>query len=376
MEYYAKALADDTTEVYLVSCSSTPIEKDSFEELYPNVYRLKENKTTNGFFKTLGFLKKLYRFAKSRKNNPSFLFYPSPLVNLEFLSVLYLRLLKRQKVFYEFNEVRKYSSTFSEPYSLRKPGYSIKKIVYKTVFFIMELFLSTYSGLVCISTSIEKYGHSFNKKTVRIPILTDPYLEQSDSSTVYSVSEAFNIGFSGSIHLQKERLKDFFKVLSQLKEAGFLFHLNLCGHVNKRHRSLIFDTLLPDLGIMGNVTYYGNLDATELSTFLSQQELLVIPRGYTKQNKYGFSTKLSDYLNHKKPILVTKVSDNDRYIFDGKNGFIVPPDDDRLMLNKLIHIIKNYDDIADPIKVAAQKTSKEHFYYKMYQDKLFTFLFQ
>ena len=45
---------------------------------------------------------------------------------------------------------------------------------------------------------------------------------------------------------------------------------------------------MANLEIKNNIEYFGNLNAKELSTFLNQQQLLVIPRGYTLQNHYGF----------------------------------------------------------------------------------------
>lgn len=376
MMYYAQAIADQDTSVYLATCCTSSITKHDFEELFPNVFVLKTKKTTQSFFGTIAYIKNYYRFSKTVSDNSAYLFYPSPLVYLEIIALFYLKFLKKCSVFYELNEVRKHTATFHQAVSFRRPLYSIKKMVYKTVFNVLELALKSYDGLICISTAIEKYGQKFNKRTVRVPILTNPYFEKSVSSNTYAKDKSFNIGFSGSIHPSKENLNAFFEVLGRLKENEIEFTLNLCGPIKDTHKVLLLDNHASALGIKENINFYGKLNAQELSTFLDQQELLVIPRGYTLQNNFGFSTKLSDYLDHAKPILVTDVSDNKLFIEDGINGFIVPPNNNDLMYEKLIYIITNYKELNESIKVNARETSLKSFYYKNYHKPLNQFLFK
>ncbi|WP_396601134.1 glycosyltransferase [Algibacter sp. R77976] len=376
MLYYAQALANKNTSVYLVSCSSSTINKKSFKEVLPNVFILNNNNLTYSFLGTFKFVKKLYKFSKKTQTENAFIFYPSPLVYLEITSLFYLKLIKREAVFYELNEVRKHTSAFHKKSSFKRLKYSIKKIIFKTSFSFLELFLCFYDGLICISSAIEEYGKKFNKNTIRIPILTNPDLKKEFSNIIYSKGNSFNIGFSGKIHPDKENLLNFFKVLSKLKNKGIVFTLNLCGPIEEKHKNLLLDKAAKSLNIKENINYYGNLNTKELSTFLSQQQLLVIPRGYTKQNHFGFSTKLSDYLNHGKPILITDVSDNKLFIKDSYNGFIVPADDNEKMLTKIEQIVKNYNDIYEVIERNAMETSKKSFYYRNFESRMSIFLFK
>lgn len=376
MLYYAQALANENTLVYLITCSSSPINKNSFQELYPNVYILKDNTITQSFSGTFKFVKNLFKFSEESVKEKAFLFYPSPLIYLELMALFYLKLIKKCHVYSELNEVRKFSSSFHKKASLKRPKYSIKKMIYKSTFSVLELFLRFYDGLICISTSMIGYGKKFNDNLIRIPILTDPNIKLEYSNSTYSNPLAFNIGFSGTIHPDKENLLEFFKVLSKLKENKYKFSLNLCGPIDKKHADLLLINEAKYLNIKENINYYGNLNTKELSTFLNQQQLLVIPRGYTKQNHYGFSTKLSDYLNHGKPILITDVSDNKLFIKDGVNGFMVPPNDSEKMYHKIAYIVDNYNNIFNSIQCNAIETSKNSFYYKNFSEDLNKFLFK
>lgn len=124
MLYYAKALADNNQKVYLVSCSSSEIVLDNFNEIEPNIFILNNSKLTQSLYGTIIFLRNLEKFSKKQKGERSFLFYPSPLVYLELFSLIYLKYKKKLPVFYELNEVRKYSSSFHDKLSIKKIIYS------------------------------------------------------------------------------------------------------------------------------------------------------------------------------------------------------------------------------------------------------------
>ncbi|OIQ27500.1 MAG: hypothetical protein BM564_12055 [Bacteroidetes bacterium MedPE-SWsnd-G2] len=376
MLYYAQACASHKTAVYLITCSDSPIDQNAFKEIYPNIFVLEGNSITTSFLGTFKFIKNLFKFSKQITESSSFLFYPSPLVYLEVIALYYLKFRKKRNVFYELNEIRKYTSTFQDKLSFKHPMYSIKKIIYQAVFSTLEIALPYYDGLVCISTAIKDYGQKFNPSTIRIPILTNPDLKKEFSNNIYSNKETFNIGFSGSIHPVKENLLNFFNVLGQLKSNNCTFQLNLCGLIEKDHQTLLLEKTASKLNINDCIHYFGMLNQKELSTFLSQQQLLIIPRGFTLQNNYGFSTKLSDYLDHSKPVLVTDVSDNKLFIEDNVNGFLVPPDDNSKMFEKLKFIISNYNELEEEIKVNANTTSRQSFYYKNYSEVLRNFFFK
>ena len=370
MIYYAKALADSNNQAYLVSCCSNKWSNQSFVELEPNVFLLNQKKVTINFLSTFFFIRRLSKFTNSKEVTKTFILYPTAFVFLELLTVFYLKLYKKNLVFYELNEIRKHASSYEAPMSFKRMVYSVKKIIFKTLVTLIQPLLYFYDGLICISTEIENYGKYFNKNTLRIPILTDPASNFKQSNNYYFTKGKFNIGFSGSIHPIKENMQAFIEVIEKLQANGYAVSFNLCGVIFKTYSN----EFLQRCDSMEELNYYGYLNDVEMSTFLSQQNLLVLPRGSTLQNKYGFSTKLSDYLNHKKMVLVTDVSDNALYIKDGVNGFIVPPDDKILMFEKIEYIIQNFRELEKNIVPNTVKTVENDFNYKLFKNCLRDFL--
>ena len=194
--------------------------------------------------------------------------------------------------------------------------------------------------------------------------MTDSDVSVSTSEgTKYHTVGYFNIGFSGSIIPTKENLLEFVMVLNELTVKGYKIKFNMCGSIKEDDHMLLKNVEK----LKGTLAYYGRLNKNELSDFLSQQDLLVIPRGYNLQNKYGFSTKLSDYLNHQKIILLTDISDNKLFIKDGINGFMVPPDNTQVMLNKIEYIINNFSELEKVIIPKAKELSKSAFDYRNFR---------
>lgn len=367
---YAKALAVNQNQIYLISSCSNKLSDPEFAELAPNIFLLDKKNITLNFLATFLFLRRLDKFSKSKGDTRTFVLYPTAFVFLELLTILYLKIYKQNLVFYELNEIRKYASSYEAPMSFNRFLYSLKKIIFKVLFTITQPLLSLYDGLICISTEIEKYGQQFNKNTLRIPILTDSNYDFKYSEKKYCTEGSYNVGFSGSIHPIKENLNGFIDIIEKLKATGYSVSFNLCGGIFKTYRA----EFLRRCDSMQELNYYGFLNELEMSTFLIQQHLLVLPRGYTEQNRYGFSTKLSDYLNHKKMVLVTDVSDNSLYIKDGVNGFVVPPNNNDLMYEKLKYIIENFSSLEKVVIPNTIKTVQNEFDYKIFTPSLTNFL--
>lgn len=255
MKYYAKALADKNHRIFLVS-TSNKISEQKFKEIAENIFLLSKENNVKGLFGTLHFFRSLHAYTKQKGGNSSFLFYPTQVIPIHIWGLLYLKFYRKYSLYYELNEVRKYVSSYEDPLSLKKLIYSIKKIIYKSAFTILEPTLAFYDGLVCISTAIEEYGRKYNHNTIRVPILTDPEIKFELSDRIYSTPGKFNIGFSGSIIPSKENLDGFTSVLSKVNETGYQICFNLCGTISQRD----YEEFIDNHKYTYQINYYGNLN--------------------------------------------------------------------------------------------------------------------
>jgi glycosyltransferase involved in cell wall biosynthesis len=127
--------------------------------------------------------------------------------------------------------------------------------------------------------------------------------------------------------------------------------------------------------VEGKVAHIGNIEPESLIHEFQKYHLLILPRPLSRQSKYGFSTKLSEYLISGIPVLVTDVSDNALYIKDNLSGYLITPGSISTMTDKIMEIIKGYDSNASVIAANALQTAREKLDYRLYSKTFIDFFY-
>lgn len=352
---YIKTLQIKSVESIFLYCSSGILEYN----LLNGIKKIKKTNLSNF----------LIRFSNKKT---CFLIYPSTKMFPELALLFYLKFILKRSVFYELNEVRKYSITLeTSVFDLfRKPFWFIKTKIKYFLSFIQELTLPYYDGLITISDNLSMLYFKRNKNILQIPILAEVPVKINPPLR-YNYDNPFKIVFTGTVNIRKENLH--FVLNSMYNLRSYNIELHLYGSLDTQNKKEL-ENLKNKYNLNKNLYYHGVVNSSSLNSVYKKAHLLILPRGYTKQNHYGFSTKLSDYLVSGRPILVTNVSDNPKYIKDNINGFIIPPDSLESMTNKIKYIYSNYNSLNESISNNALQTVKESFDYKLYSNKLFQFL--
>jgi glycosyltransferase involved in cell wall biosynthesis len=346
---YARALSASGTEVILTSKlnrQSTSIELretgiKGVTYLGTPMPRVKK-KINDVYLENLYFLvyfrylRKISRLLKSREGATTFLLYPGSLA-LMVVALLYLKILKGKKVFVEKNEMMA-GIALNYPLSNRPVKFVILSLV-KLFLFVTGLFQDLltpcFTGIIAISSRIEKLYRRFNSSVIRIPILC----EGSSNIDNPNALNRFSIGYTGDINQNKDGLFSFIRVLGKLKSTHE-FDFFTWGSVGGKTQFSKLSQLIDELGLNNQIHYQGLVKSSELATAIANLDLLVLPRPLNFQTQYGFSTKLGEYMISGIPVLATDVSDNSNYITDGQNGFIVRPEDETAMLDTLKRILE------------------------------------
>lgn len=390
MMNYAKALALEGVRVYLCSVSlPNNISVETLNEVCHNIFLVgTEDKKQFGRISrklrsyiniliTFNYLKKIIKLSKQINGETVFYIYPTGALSIDLVSLVYVKFMHNYNLFYEVNELRRASlqnHIFSR--NILKKVYELFSYAISFIkFWIVEILTKYYDGLVCISTNIENYFNKYNNNTIRIPILCDMKKYPFSESHNYIDGREFIICFTGAVSLKKEGFDILYKALSIVKSNFKNFKLYLYGPISKNEKKLLLNDLPLKYGIKKNIVYHGIVNQSEIMEKMKESNLLILHRPLTLQTKYGFSTKLSEYLISGVPVLVTNVSDNALYIKDGYNGFIVEPGNYKEMAQKLIYIISNYNKLKNTIVKNAYQTAKEKFDYSNYSKMIFDFMF-
>jgi glycosyltransferase involved in cell wall biosynthesis len=373
---FAKSLALGQINVYLCSFKDMTSGPLVCKQIFPDVYHLYTEKNSDSeLIHIFNFVSSLQRYIEERRSDSIIYIYPTPAVFNDLIFLIYFKFLKKNRVFCEINELR-----VTNIFSITSP----RKIVPKIVFYfkfpfkylkykLNEIATFFYDGIIVISFSLEKYFSAYSKNIIRVPILSDlnQYTFRSDSHS--RNKDAFKICFSGTISNKKEGLDLLFKAISEVNHSQNV-ELHFYGIIPD-NEDYILGKLSQQYKIEDKVFYHGFIEPSELHIEYNKYDLLILPRPLNKQAKYGFSTKLSEYLVSGIPTLLTDVSDNGFYIKDGFNGYLIRPGSLTEMVSKINNIIENYNVKANEIAINAYKTAQDNFDYRLYTDILKNFLF-
>jgi glycosyltransferase involved in cell wall biosynthesis len=372
----AKSLALGNISVYL--CSLINISKGPLNllEIHPKVYYLEsKNLNKNNILNQFRFLSTMNKFMKERNSEVVIYLYPTSLIFYDFIYLLYFKIIKKYKFYTDINELR-----ITNLYTLSSPKNIFLKIIFylkflKDIFIykLNEIQVLFYDGIIVISKNLEKYFSKYSKKIIRIPILCDLSRINFEDRVIPYQKGTFKICFSGTISVKKEGFDILFEALSIVNHKKDV-ELYLYGFTPDNDRTKII-SLTEKFNIKDKVFYKGFILPEMLQMEFVKYDLLIIPRPLNKQTKYGFSTKLSEYLVSGVPVLLTDVSDNTLFIKNGYNGFITSPGSISQMVSQINYIIDNYGKYFDLITRNAYNTARENFDYKLFTSSLIDFFY-
>jgi len=363
----AKSLAEGNINVFI--CSLTQVNRNPADsiELYPGVHFLKSrNSDVNGFFHLFGYLGTVNRFIKGRESQSVIYLYPTAFILRDFIYLLYFKMFRRYRFFCEINELRVTNAFISVPPDniLLKVYFYLKFIYYYIPFKLSEIQVPFYDGIVVISSNLERYFSKYTHKILKVPILCDTSKIPDKLPEIRYDGSTFRICFAGFINCSKEGFDILFEALYDVNKEKNV-ELYLYGILLDKDRDIL--NLLTDKFMLRDKVFYkGNIDSDDLAHEFSNYNLLILPRPLIPQTKYGFSTKLSEYLTSGVPVLVTDVSDNALYIKDNFNGYVISPGSSPEMVSKILEIIDGFNDSSSNIAANACKTAREQFDYKLY----------
>jgi len=292
--------------------------------------------------------------------------YPTTFVYKDFIYLIYFKFIKKIGFFCEINELRTaIALTKASSGNLLTKVWNIAKslkdyLKYKA----NELQIPLYDGIVVISTALEKRFSGVARRIIRIPILCDADGIDDRAIPRLNPDTPFKICFAGYIKYEKEGFNILYESLYLVKQNQSV-ELYLYGKLEETDRILL-ERMATEYDLRSNVFYMGNIDPSELPDEFRKYNLLILPRTLNKRTKFGFSTKLSEYLVSGIPILITDVSDNALYIKDGFNGYIVPPGSAQAMADKIQKIIREYNWQSPEVVKNAYNTVREYFDYRLY----------
>jgi glycosyltransferase involved in cell wall biosynthesis len=367
---YAKA-TELSHEFYLTSwwCKNMEFGKIG-ENLFASTdeFQQKKSKFFRVFVDQFTFVR-AYRYVadlyKTNKTNAVYLLYSHNLA-LILISLLFLHWNKKANIIIEKNELD--LGILGSTFELRK----ISPLI-----FLLSFPPRSFAALL-----IDMLSFFFPKKILISKRLLSLYKNSQTNWLIPPLvdttrfvfcplkeKDTISILYAGSISLSKDGLIESINAIAQLNDeerSKISFHIYGLGsdHVITYVKQLIRTHNLTD-----NIFLHPAVPFSEMSKLYEEHDILLMPRRPNLQNNYGFSTKMVESLACGRPVIVTNVSDNGKFITNLTDSYLIDEMNVPEIARTLRHIIESRNHLSK-VSENAHRLAETHFSVNSNKEKL------
>lgn len=133
--------------------------------------------------------------------------------------------------------------------------------------------------------------------------------------------------------------------------------------------------MIQELQLQDKVIYVGELTRDQIPEFVTNAELLMLPRPDSKQARGGFPTKLGEYLATGNPVCATNVGEILNYLVDNESAFMAEPGSITSFTSAIDRAL------SDPVKAIiigmnGRKVAEAQFNMDIQSNRLYNFLIE
>lgn len=296
------------------------------------VYLWENSPFKNKYLNTIRSMRKFYKLMK-----PEIPVYAYSLLNC----IYFLRMKKGIRLYHEYTE---------NPEVIGKIGGFVGEYLYR----LYKKTIPKLDGVFLITPALcDKYINEFGadpNKTVLLNMVVD----KSRFEHLTEVEPEKVISYCGIISEFKDGVSILIQAFAKVSSAHPDYLLKLIGPFRDEQTGKNLKALVDQVGIAEKVVFVGVVPPEEMPRLLKQSSILALARPDNIQAKYGFATKIGEYLMTERPVVLTRVGAVENYLVDKENCILANPDDVDDFAKKLLWTIENRD-----LSVAIGKKGKE-----------------
>lgn len=162
------------------------------------------------------------------------------------------------------------------------------------------------------------------------------------------------IAYCGTATNNKDGVDQLIKAFAVFSRKHPDYKLYIIGETPSEKMAFANKELVRSLGIDDKVVFTGIVPAKGIPQMLKNAQILALDRPDNVQAKYGFPTKLGEYLLTENPVVVTRVGDIPLFLSDGVNALLSEPENPEAFAEKLSWVVEHPDEAA----IIGQKGAK------------------
>ena len=217
------------------------------------------------------------------------------------------------------------------------------------------------NGIFVISSNLKKYFVDYGVDSKKIHIINMIV----DSSRFEGIKRDPNvekyIAYCGNVNKDsKDGVGDLIASFVRYHEKYSDRKLYIIGPIVSQEQKQEYEEYLRLYKALDSVVFTDSVSPTTIPQYFVDAEMLVLARPNNIQAKYGFPTKLGEYLLSGRPVVLTDVGNITDFLKDGVSAFIAKPGDINCISDKMMEVSANLEK-NDSVAIAGKEVAMKEF---------------
>lgn len=221
-------------------------------------------------------------------------------------------------------------------------GSFLDKLSWYKYFYINTTY-KLYDGMILISDALKDYFARRTRKKCKLIVV--PITVDMDRFSIDRQNSKYDdyIAYCGNMSGNKDGVEYLIRICNIVEKKHPEVKFVLMGGTNKKENFDKLTALNKSLGNK-NLIFTGPINRDAIPQMLINAKVLVLARPNNKQAQGGFPTKLGEYLATGNPVVVTTVGPIPKHLTDGKDAYLVDPDNVEAFADKINYVLDHYED--------------------------------
>ena len=226
-------------------------------------------------------------------------------------------------------------------------------------------------GLFVISPALKDYFETCGIDNQKIHVINMVVDANRFINVKQDVDSEPYIAYCGNASNSKDGVDDLIKAFGIVARQKPDIKLLIMGKAPDKDSDN--DKLVQRLGLESRVCFTGVVPASDMPQILKNAKILALARPQSLQNKYGFPTKLGEYLLTGNPVVITRVGDIPLFLKDGESALMADCHDVNTFAKKIIWALDHPNE-AQEIGRQGKIVAEENFNYLKETRKMYHYM--
>lgn len=183
------------------------------------------------------------------------------------------------------------------------------------------------AGLFVITTALKRYYADKGVPPNKIHIINIVVDVDRFKDIVKNQDGGRYIAYCGTVSNNKDGVDELIKAYALTSKVHPDVKLYIIGQAQYNDKASENLQLIQDLDLKDKIVFTGLVTADKIPSLLKNAEVLALDRPDNLQARFGFATKMGEYLLSTRPVVVTKVGDFPLFLKDGVSALLANPSD-------------------------------------------------